>query len=468
MRRVSAAAAAACLASCLGAAAWSQQVVLGLEQAFHLAESHSAELMRLRAQRIVDREGLRLAYRDFLPHLGLAYARNDAVVYAAPDSRSRRLSLDLQMLVYGGGTRAAERDRQRAALRLDEEAVGVARQELQLQVARRFIQVLSLHLQQELLGESQRSAAQQIAIALEEWRLGEITELDYLDMAVAATDLEVQRAALQIEETRLLFELKQMVGLPPTLPVVIAGRINIDFPGLLDSSEPRFYLAAAQQASLELHRRRTELSALSDAARRARFGWMPSLTAQAQLAASGAQFPLSEPGISVGLSLDFQTPLLPGAFGATAGRYGSSHHSASTAASVAVGDNLRALQAARLARLELQTAAALFQDFQAGLESGIRRQLQQREQQLHALGLQRERVRLRGKRQELMALMLELGEVTRAHFVEEEIELAGLRVRLVDAVAALFELEAALLQRCGLPISAEAFQRIILQRETAP
>jgi outer membrane protein TolC len=444
-----------------------REIVLDLEQALRLAESNSAELKRLRAQHSLDRERLRLAYRSFLPRLEVAYTQNDSVVYAAPDSRSRRLSLDVEMLLYGGGVRAAERDRQESALRLGEATYAAARDELQLEVTRRFIQILTSHLQQKMLGDSQRSTAQQIAIALEEWRLGEITELDYLSMAVSAKDLEIQRARVQAEERRLLFELTQLAGLPSDQELSIQGSINLDFPGLLDSLDPQAYLAAARRASLELRRRRTELAALEEAARRARFAWIPNLTAEAQLSASGERFPLTEPGFSVGLSLDFQTPVFPGQLGASAAGFGQNQRSLSAAASVAVGENLDSLHAARLARLELQTAAALFQDFLADLEFAIRQQLQEREHQLHTLRLRREQAELQSKRQEVLALMLDLGEVTRAEFVEGETELARLRVELVAAVAELFDLEAALLERCGLPLSRHGLQRIIVP-ERAP
>lgn len=433
-----------------------------LEAALRLAESNSIELARLRAQSLLDRERLRLSYRSFLPSLDLSYTRSDTVTYAAPDSRSRQLSLAVQMLLYGGGARTAEHSRQRSALRLGEATIAATREGICVEIVRRFIQILTLQMQQRLLGDSQRSTAQQIAIAGEGWRLGEITELDYLEVAVAGADLDIQRAGLQLEERRMLFELQQALGLPPGQPLGIRGQINLDFAGLLESAHPADYLAAARRASLELHRRQAQLTALTEAARRARLAWIPSLSAEAQLSASGDQFPLTEPGFSVGLNLDFRTPLLPGSLGVGAGRQGGNKRSVSSAASLAVAEELDLVHDARLARLELRTAQAQFEDFQDGLEFAVRRMLQEREHRLSTLELLREKERLQGKRRELLALMLELGEVTRARFVEEDTQLAGLRVELVGAVAGLFDLEAQLLQRCGLPLTQGDFQRIII------
>jgi outer membrane protein TolC len=411
----------------------------------------------------VVRHGLSL--RSFLPDIILGYAQEDSVAYYAPDSHLRRISLGVDQLIYAGGRRIHQRRMLADQLVIQQSHIEKMEQELRLEVVNRYIEILKLKLQIAILEENLATGAEQIAIAEVELRLGEITRLDYVEIVLAVQDLEIELALLKQEEKRLVFEIKEMLGIEATRVVDLAGTINSSFEGLLKVERKQYYIDAARGNSFELQRRMAELAARQAALRQAQKSWLPRISTQAEISVSGEGFPLASPGFSLGLSLDFSTPFVPFRTGITAGSDAIGERSLGMTSSADVGENLEGVQSVRIARIDLQKTQAEMQSYERRLEFSVRQQLETRFYLLENLRLGVAKLELQIQRHAIQALMLEIGEITRLEYLHSGIELTRLRIEQLSRIVSLFQLETSLLALCGSDMLESSHNYILLAEE---
>jgi outer membrane protein TolC len=391
-----------------------------------------------------------LSLRDFLPAISVGYAQDDTVAYYAPDSRLKELSIGIDQLVYAGGARIYERRNLAAGLRVRERTIQEMEKELRLEVVNRFVEILKLGLQTRILDESLAMALEQVSIAAEELKLGEITRLDYIEIELAVQDLEIELATLQQEEVRLKFELKELLQVPSNHSLVLSGTINPDFRGMLPDREAHYYVECALEYSLDLRKQQAEITDLSNRVKQARCSWLPRMSTLFELSVSGESFPLTNPGFSVGINLDFSAPLAPLHTGITAGSSGVEERSLGLSSSVEVGENLMGWQTPRIARIGLRKAETKMETARKALEFSILQQLKGRSFLLDAILLGENRLELQEQRLSIEALMLDIGEITRLEYLESGIEFTRQRIDHLSRIVSLFQMEAILLAKCGL------------------
>ncbi|MBN1836704.1 MAG: TolC family protein [Spirochaetales bacterium] len=445
-----------------GNGAGTAETVLNIEDAVALAVAASDELRFARLERSIAAERARLSLRSFLPAVSLDYAQNDSVVYGAADSRLKRLSVGLSQVLFAKGSRISGCRVQNLELGLQSRALEQARAALVLEVTNLYLDALRLRLERGILEESCRNIQVQVRIAAEELRLGEITELAYLELVLAAKDQELELARRRQAEERSSFELREALGLEGQ--VRLTGTIDEDYRGLLETREPQWFVEACLSRNLELRRQEVELYGLRMRLTQCRLSWLPEVKASAELSMAGEQFPLTEPGFSLGVDFEFAAPVLPATAASTVGASGPRQRSAGISGSFGVGDNLEGMLAVRLAALELERAASRREAIRRGLEFTVRERLQSIAHQREAFALLREKRAIGERTQAVRSLMVDLGEITRLELVEGEAELAGLRVELLACVVTLFNLEVSLLEQCGLP-GLETSYRAILRGE---
>ncbi len=407
----------------------------------------------------------RLSARSFLPELIFDYSQEDSVAYYATDRRLRRISLGVDQLLYAGGRRIHQRRVLADQLQIQQSNIEKMEQELRVEVANRYIEILKLRLQIAILEENLLTGQEQIAIAGEELLLGEITRLDHVEIVLAVQDLEIELALLKQEEKRLAFEIKELLGIEATRVVELSGTINSGFEGVLNVEDVQYYIDAAGRHSSEIQRREAELAALQAALRQARSSWLPRVSTQAEISVSGEGFPLTSPGFSLGLNLDFSTPFIPFRTGITAGSDALGERSLGMTSSADVGENLEGVQSVRIAGIDLQKAQAEMQSYKRRLEFSVRQQLETRLHLLENLRLEVEKQQLQIQRHSIQALMLEIGEITRLEYLQSGIELARLRMEQLSRIVSLFQLETSLLALCGLDLLDSSHNYILVAEE---
>lgn len=402
-----------------------------------------------------------LSLRDFLPAISVGYAQDDAVAYFAPDSHLKELSVGINQLLYAGGARIYERRNLAASLHIRERMIAEMEKDLRLEVVNRFVEILKLGLQIQILEESLAMAWEQVGIAAEEVKLGEITRLDYIDIELAVQDLEIELSTLEQEETRLKFELKELLDVSSNNSLELSGRINPDFRGMLPNREAQYFVECALENNLDLKKQQAEITGLGNRVKQARCSWLPRMSTQLELSVSGQRFPLTEPGFSVGINLDFSAPLVPFHSELTAGSGGREERLLGLSSTVDIGENLMGWQTPRIARIALRKAEGAMATDCRALEFSILQQLEGRSFLLDALRVADKRLELQTQRLAIEALMLEIGEITRLEYLESGIDLARQRIDQLTRIVSLFQMEALLLARCGLDSLEQSHRHIL-------
>jgi outer membrane protein TolC len=392
----------------------------------------------------------RTTVRGFFPQITLGYAQDDAVEYYAPDSHLRRISLGVDQLLYAGGSRVHRRRTLAQGLRMHQRTIEQMASDLRLEVVSRYVEILKLKLQIAILEENLKHGRDQVLIAEQELSVGEITRLDYLEIELEVQSLVIDLARLRQEEYRMTSEMKELLGIDPACGLELSGAINADFEGMLTVMQAEQYVDCARANSLEIERRSAEIRALRAALREARNDWLPKVSSRVELSLAGEEFPLSAPGVSMGLNLDFNTPLLPFRSGITGGYGYPEERSLGTSTSAQLAENLEGLRSVRLARIELRKAEAEKDRYERTLEYSVRQEFKTRSYLLDDIRLERRRLDLMTRRQEIQALMLEIGEITRLEYLQSGIELARLRIEQLSRIVSLFLVETTLLSYCGL------------------
>ncbi len=441
-----------------------------IETAVRKALARSPELRLGDFERRLAAQRLRLTARSFLPTLALEYAHNDSVSYGAADSRTRRLTVTASQLLYGGGRLTRERRVQQGQLKVATASARLKSQELALSVVALYTDILRLGMKQKIEAEARALARKQLAVAREERALGVITELDLLDLEVAVSDLELQQEKTAQEERVLLFRFARLLGYPPESPPRPAGSIAADYAGfLLGEEEPlekaaARYLERTMRASGELLAARLEAEQSRRAALASRWSWLPQVRLVLAVSMSGDRFPLSEPGFSAGLEMGLDLPVLPSAAALSLGSTGAWGRSRGFTVETQPGDALEGLWDRSLAELKARQAALQLEELYTQLRFDIAEELAAIRYRKRSLALLRRRLAVEEARLEVQRLRVELGEIRRVDLVTEEIDLAGLRIEVLDGAVALYAAEAALLQRAGGAVLA-ASHALIVRRE---
>ena len=187
----------------------------------------------------------------------------------------------------------------------------------------------------------------------------------------------------------------------------------------------------------------------------------PRISTQVELSVAGESFPLTDPGFSVGLSLDFSAPLIPFRTGITAGSPGPEERSLGLSSSAALGENLGGWQTLRMARVELRKAETNMETALRTLEFSILQQLKARAFLLDAIRLEEKRFALQEQRRSIEAVMLEIGEITRLEYLQSGVALARRSIEQLSRIVSLFQMEAVLLAQCGLDILERSHRYIL-------
>jgi outer membrane protein TolC len=434
---------------------------LDIEQAVIRALRSSDELKFARLDYHYEIYRYDLSLRDFLPALTLGYTQDDAVAYYAPDSHLKELSVGIDQLLHAGGARIYERRILAEQLRIRSAMIEEMEKELRLEVMNRYVEIIKLGLQVAILGEGLSMARDQVLIAAEELKLGEITRLDYVDIELAVQDLEIELAVLEQEQDLLEFELKELLHIPMVNTLELTGGINPDFRGMLPREDAQYYVDHALEHNLDLRKLSAEITAQSDAVKAARRSWLPRMSTQMELSVAGEDFPLTEPGFSVGVNLDFSTPLVPFRTGITAGTRRAEERSLGLSSSAELGENLLEWQSLRIARIGLQKTQTEMRTARRAVEHSIQQQIRRRSFFLETLRLEEKKLELQAQRRSIEALMLEIGEITRLEYLESGIELTRQRIDQLSRIVSLFQMEVLLLAQCGLELLERSHQYIL-------
>ncbi|TVQ96886.1 MAG: hypothetical protein EA403_15550, partial [Spirochaetaceae bacterium] len=287
-------------------------------------------------------------------------------------------------------------------------------------------------------------ARDQLRIAGAEFALGLVTQNDLteLELAVRAVELDAVESRHTLAGRRAA--IRRALGLDPGVVPRFRARVDPDYRGTIDLEGVRETASPGQAAALV--RARTQRDVAEQELRVARSTWFPTLQLGAEVHASGNQFPLHEPGLSLTGSLRFGAPLLPNDTRVTVGTGPHDERTRGLSATAHPGDGLNQLPSIAAARLALDRSREGVTLTQQEIIDATSEAVDRVELARARIDLLRRRLDLQREIGAIREVQIRLGEITRVRALEQEVESARTEVELLRTIAAMFAAELHLIQ----------------------
>jgi outer membrane protein TolC len=434
---------------------------MSFEDAARMAVEASLELRSQYIQRALKEGAWKAGLRAYLPRLSLSVSEDDRLSLIGADSFQKAYSVSLDQLLWDGGRTSSTRAVERAELAilgsdLERMASGIAAQALSA-----YRTVLSLRLLLEIREASAASLDEERRILAEEYRLGLALESDLAEAELTADGAFLERSAAELELVEAELALAGILG-TETLPP-LAESVDLRRGTVLPDLDRAVLLAREQNpdllgARLGIARRQAE-------ARWQERSWMPSVRINTGFSLSGQKYPLTRSSWTVGLTVNFSSPLLSGTVSGSAGWDPPYDRSMRLGSSVSPLEDPAAALTGKSAGLALALETEQYRKNFVDMERTITLALEKCRilDQRRILSL--EAASLTARRTALTGLRLSLGQTRRVDLMEDRLEQAEAEVRAVEAAVSLLEAERELEELLALkPGGLAAFA----QREEGP
>ncbi|NNM68092.1 MAG: TolC family protein [Spirochaetales bacterium] len=403
-----------------GQIALAQSLTLSLKQAEDRAVAVSTNLAMERSQAALGKLRYDLGWRAFLPTLSFGYSENDSIVTDSPDSFDKQLYTTIKQTVFDGGK--SFRDHRLSALQLEQtfHELEVDRR-LQRQKVWELYKNLELAQKRfEVLMQGYRQAVEEEKLSEARQAVGEITQLDVLDVQVQVSQLSDQVDEARLAVTDHATRLRELLKLRPGTPLLLADPLDGTYSGFPIVDSPAIFLRQAETASLEYAKFRLNIREVATQREAMTWSWLPSVEVETTLSASASNFPLRQPGVNVSVSLRFPVPYSPVSFSLGGGFQGDVSRSRTVASSTEVLSDLSSLTAGT----ELSLKVINLQDKITTWKQSI---LDQSEDFIegykirqHKLETLRQILQLEHQRESLLKERLKVGEIKPAELLIEQ------------------------------------------------
>lgn len=416
-------------------------------EAADLAILNSGELRGEYASLALRDGAWRLGMRAYLPRIRVGAGSDERLSMHDTDTFAKSLSVSLEQTLWNGGRLGASRAVERADIALARSELDRAAGETGEAAVAAYRSVVAARVRLRIKKDSMESAAAERAVLAVEVSLGLAlgSDLITVDLALAGMEIEIAESELAVAVAES--ELAEALG-AGSLPE-LSERLVRDRPELVMSVDRVADMAAERSPDVGLARH--ALYKARAQSRVAAFAWLPSIGLSANGYARGDSFPLTNASWTVGLTVDFSSPLLSGGLGATAGKELPFDTTATTSLSLEPLPDPAGAMAARTAALALDIAEERYLTAVSGARRSARvavaeygNAAKKRDICVRALALSEAKLTL-------ASLRNGLGQSLRSETLEAEMERATREVDLVDAAAAMISAEREIEKLLGLP-----------------
>lgn len=284
---------------------------LTVNQAEDLGQNASVDLASTQAKARLEKLKYDWSLRSFFPTLSVGFSQNDTVSMNSADTFDKRLYFTVKQPLFDGGK--SIRNRALAAVGLEQTltALKAAKQTQRDTVWELYKKITLAQEKLAALKTTLEGARKEYRIAQARREVGEITELDVLDVEIRLTSLEVQLDSANNDLASQMTSLKELLHLGEGVDLVLSDRLEEDYEGFEIRHTPGDFLVAARTLNQGFAQSRLAKRKLDEAKVEADWAWAPTVSTEATFSASGNQFPLRQPGVNLSLSLSFPLPQAP-------------------------------------------------------------------------------------------------------------------------------------------------------------
>ncbi|MDC7226717.1 MAG: TolC family protein [Spirochaetales bacterium] len=430
---------------CFGAAAsWSLE--LNLSEAQRMAEAASEDLRNTSQSLKLSTGGLNWAAAGLLPDVSLSMNATAATVLHSPDSRSLQFALNVSQPVFNGGRSSRTRLINELNNQIQITDLNSRQRELQNSIWTLYFNLL-LNREKRLLNEElMKFSAEQLKIVREKYRMGSLTELDYLEAAVDVRNMELDLLCTLNEGFEMTCDFAVMTGFEPWYfdfePLILTDEIDGVYTGLplMDEDSPVWTrLALVNNSSintsrLELHRNTIEYRDMKSFI-------LPDIVIETSLYLNGEGLPLQDAGMTISLGFSFPDAPLPASLESGGSLNPGKQHSGTGSASISLIPESDWSQSLEAARNQLIQQEAELDSASIELEHSVHSLLIQLENKRKGLEIIRATHELKKKRLSILEKRTEIGEIKEQELLQARMEYYSDEIAFKESIVELMSIE---------------------------
>ncbi|WP_244244907.1 TolC family protein [Leptospira koniambonensis] len=265
-------------------------LILDQQKAEDIAIENSPDLRLLGGQQKIKALLVKENWRSYFPTASVSWFRNANVIENDSESRSQRLALTLDQVVYDGGRRHLALQAALNDLNLSKYDFLLGINNLKFKVRSAYYTLLSNKAQMEIQKRSIDRQKEQLRFAKREKQLGDSTELQVLQIENRLNEIQLQYKRTETSFLSGIEEFKIQLRLPSTTNILLAADILNGITFSFKEIPLDQLISIAFQSRVEFERNKAaELQALSEFEIAKSF-YIPTLSIGGYYAGSGDRF----------------------------------------------------------------------------------------------------------------------------------------------------------------------------------
>jgi len=413
------------------------QYTLTFTQAAKLAVEASVDLKHSRALQPLLEGAWAWGLRAYFPQINISVSENDRLQQIGADSFMKNYNINVEQLVWDGGKISISRKLEKMELDLSSSRLDRAANEIAESAISAYRSVMSARAILDIKKNALVILEEQRNILNEEVQLGLALQVDLASADINLLNAKIDIYSLQLDLAEAEKQFLELLGLE-SMPI-LTEKIDLNYSVVLPTASTAADLAKKQnpnliEAGYSIKKKKMELRYIS-------CSWIPSLRLTGNFGLTGQQYPLTRYNWSVGVSVDFSTPLLQNRFGAQAGweppydKTAMIQNSFSILPDPASGYSRK--QAKLALTLEQEKYKIAFEQIGRTAATAVDKCTFTEQKKLLAI----EASTLGAERCRIDEIRLDLGQITRLTLMETLIEQTQKEIAVIEAVTALLEAE---------------------------
>jgi outer membrane protein len=204
---------------------YAENLVLTIRSAEDVGIENSPEIKLISSQQMIKELLVNESWRTYFPTASVSWFRTNNASLNESDSRSQRLALNLDQVVFDGGRRSLALQAAMSELNLSRYDLAIALNQLRFKIRQSFYKILSGKAQIDILEKSIERQKEQLKYSKRELSLGETTELQMLQIENRLNEITLQRNNAKIQYRNDMEEFKILLRLPSEANVELQGDI---------------------------------------------------------------------------------------------------------------------------------------------------------------------------------------------------------------------------------------------------
>ncbi|PJZ68269.1 channel protein TolC [Leptospira perolatii] len=202
-----------------------EMLVLDQRKAEDIAVENSPEMKLISSQQSIKTLIVKENWRTYFPTASVSWFRNANVIENESDSRSQRLALTMEQIVFDGGRRSLALQAALNDLNLSRYDFLLAVNNLKFKVRSAYFNLLSNKAQFEMQNRSIERQKEQLRFAKREQQLGETTEVQVLQIENRLNEIILQNKRTESSFLSGIEEFKIQLRLPSSARIRLAADI---------------------------------------------------------------------------------------------------------------------------------------------------------------------------------------------------------------------------------------------------